>query len=168
MKRKIAPVPLALTAALIVALAGCGGGGSSDPVAGAPTGATVPATRLAPNQAVESSFTADKPSMASIDPESGDASHCEAYEITLTTPGTLTVLMQSDNLDSYLQLFDGSFLDDPTDDTAFIASSDDAGTSLHALVSETLPAGTYVVVASTAYANAADTGTYSLMSLLTR
>jgi hypothetical protein len=155
---------------LAVTLAGCGsgGGGSSDPVGTTLGGGDIRATRLAPNQAVESSFSGSELQMAALDPESGDSSHCEMYEITLTTPGTLTVLMQSNDVDSHLQLFDSSFLDDPTDDTAFIAESDDVGTTLHSLISEELPAGTYVVVASTAFANAADTGSYALMSMLTR
>ena len=165
MTRWTAPVLLALA----VALAGCGGGGSaSDTVSAVPSGDTLQATRLVPNQAVESSFNATKTKMTSIDPEGGDNSYCEAYEITLTSPGTLTVLMQSNTVDSYLQLFDEAFLSDPTDDTAFIAESDDVGATLHSLISEQLPAGTYVVVASTAFANSADTGRYMLMSMLTQ
>lgn len=167
MKRWTAPIVLAVA----VALSGCGGGGgggSSDPVSAAPTGNTLQATRLAPNQAVASSFNASKMQMASLDPNSRDSAYCEVYEITLTEPGTLTVLMQSNDVDSFLQLFDESFLTDPTDDTAFIAGSDDVGTTLHSLISEELPAGTYVVVASTAFANSADAGSYALMSMLTQ
>lgn len=166
MQRWIAPVFLALA----VALTGCGGGGSSssaDPVPSGPTGSALQTTRLVPNQAVESRFTDGQARRSSVDPDSGDDSYYAAYEITLTAPGTLTVLMQSPTLDSYLQLFDETFLDDPSDDTAFIAESDDVGSTLHALVSEELPAGTYVVVAGTAFANSADTGTYALMSVVT-
>jgi len=164
MQRWTAPVFLALA----VALTGCGGGSSSsDAVTSVPTGSTLQTTRLVPNQAVEGRFTEGQAKRSAVDPDSSDDSYYAAYEITLTAPGTRTVLMQSTAVDSYLQLFDEAFLDDPSDDTAFIAESDDVGSTLHALVSEELPAGTYVVVAGTAFANSADTGTYALMSVLT-
>jgi hypothetical protein len=117
---------------------------------------------------VEDGLSASSPSLVAIDPDSIDESHFQAYKVTLNAPGRLTVMMRSGTLDSYLQLFDESFLADPTDDTAFIAESDDVGTTLHAMISEELPAGTYVVLASSAFENAGDTGAYVLTSTFAR
>jgi hypothetical protein len=74
--------------------------------------------------------------------------------------------MKSKAVDSHLQLFDASFLKDPTDDTAFIAASDDVGTTLDAMISQKLPAGTYIVLAGSAFENA-DEGAFTLTSTFT-
>jgi hypothetical protein len=156
---------------LALAIAGCGAGGvtdggitDSDPSNG---GDSLTTARIAPHQTVEGQLTPVDLQYVDVDPASGDISHFETYEITLETSGILTVLMQSSEVDSYLQLFDATFLDDPTDDTAFIAASDDRGSTLHSMISEELPAGTYVIVASTAFANLPDTGSYALTTLFT-
>ncbi len=165
MRRWIALTSLALS----LALAGCGGGGG-----GADTGTTsggssggdsLAAKSIAPQQTLTSHLTPVDLRYEQVDPATGDVSYLEAYRVTLPTAGTLTVLMQSKKVDSYLQLFDASFLDDPTDDGAFIAESDDVGTTLDSMISETLDAGTYVIVANTAFENSSDIGEYKLTTL---
>ena len=41
------------------------------------------------------------------------------------------------------------------------------GSTLHSMITEELPAGTYVIVAGTAFANLSDTGSYALTTLFT-
>ena len=78
--------------------------------------------------------------------------YLDRYQLTLTTARTVTITQTSNDIDSYLYLFDSQGV--------IIAENDDSGASFDSRISMSLPAGTYSIGAS-AY-DQFESGSYTL------
>jgi N-acetylneuraminic acid mutarotase len=143
-------IALGLLSAFVIA--GCGGGGDG----GAPDSSAACATvvDIAPTSTTGGALAAGDCTFEALFPGSGDTSLVDQYRVTLSTAGTLTLAMDSVAFDALLLLF--SDLQQPP-----IAFDDDGGGGFNALISLSLGAGTYIIVANSAAVSAV-TGAYTL------
>jgi N-acetylneuraminic acid mutarotase len=143
-------IALGLLSAFVIA--GCGGGGDG----GAPDSSVACATvvDIAPTSTTGGALAAGDCTFEALFPGSGDTSLVDQYRVTLSTAGTLTLAMDSVAFDALLLLF--SDLQQPP-----IAFDDDGGGGFNALISLSLGAGTYIIVANSAAVSAV-TGAYTL------
>lgn len=146
--------------ALMIALAGCDSGGSSDDDNGnarvvfgvalesqvLSVGSRIDGT-LSPSDSRVSDF--DESVTGPVDPD--DDTFLDAYELNVGAGGR-TISMTSSEVDAYLTLagFDGTVL----------AEDDDGGSGLNARMTVQLEAGSYIVVASSF--EAGEVGAYTL------
>jgi hypothetical protein len=83
----------------------------------------------------------------------GDPSFIDLYSLTLPGPGELTVALDSSDFDAVVVLMDPTL-------TNVIAEDDDSGGNSNALLSVSLPAGSYTLLANSF--SPVDPGTYTL------
>jgi len=83
----------------------------------------------------------------------GDPSFLDLYSLTLPGPGELTVALDSSDFDALVVLMDPTL-------TNVIAEDDDSGGNSNALLSVSLPAGSYTLLANSF--SPVDPGTYTL------
>ena len=83
----------------------------------------------------------------------GDPSFIDLYSLTLPGPGELTVALDSSDFDAVVVLMDPTL-------TNVIAEDDDSGGNSNALLSVSLPAGSYTLLANSF--SLVDPGTYTL------
>lgn len=142
----------------VVTIAGCGGGG--DGGGGGPGGTMACATivDIAPDSSTSGALQVGDCTVEALFPGSGDSSLLDQYRVTLTSQGTLTLALNSVAFDSFLALFSDL-------QQAPIATDDDSGGGGNALISLSLGAGTYIVLANSALSTPI-TGAYTLTSTL--
>lgn len=109
---------------------------------------------LPPNSSASESLDSSDCTLADLLGSSGDATFVDPYRVTLATGGSLTVSMQSADVDSFIWLFNNDL-------STLIATDDDSGGNLNALTTQNLAAGTYVILANTALIEP-EFGDYSL------
>ncbi len=91
-------------------------------------------------------------------PFGSDDSLVDLYDLEMPVTGLIIIRMQSETLDSYLEIRD------PSGNT-ILASDDDSGTGVNAFLTARLEKGRYRIVANTAF-EWADTGEYTLQALI--
>lgn len=96
-----------------------------------------------PSSVISASLGASDCTLADVIGSDGDASFVDPYRVTLATDGLLSVSMRSAEVDAYIWLFNDDL-------STLIATDDDSGTDLNALITLNLAAGTYVILANTA------------------
>ena len=156
---------IALTAVLTLVSA-CSSDSSDDDTfaAGTPCGfvETIAPAAIVSGALAQTDCTADQ---TFPDQSSGDFSFVDEYQVTLTTPGTLTVSMRSTTLDAYLLLLSSSATcRDGCDFSIVMATDNNSAGGTDALISMDLAAGTYGIHANSI---APGSGSYTLETTFT-
>ena len=92
----------------------------------------------------------------------GDYTYYDLYYLVLPSAGTLTITMESTELDSYLALLTEEFLTNPAPST-IITENDDYGATYNSRIDVYLEPGNYVIVANSY--DDYDTGAYVLRTV---
>ena len=119
-------------------------------------------TPIASSAVVNGSLQIGDCTIADLGLDPDDISFADQYVVTLLTSGTLTITLQAAAFDAFLWLFSSSV-------TAgnFITFDDDGGGGTNSSISVILGPGTYIILANSAFADQADTGSYMLSTNFT-
>ena len=134
-----------LALAALASLAACGGDGPTEPEEAVPCSGTSAQTSIAAGQTVNATLSASDCLLP-------DGSHADLYRFTLTSARAVQIDMTSGALDAYLGILDA--------DGEPLVADDDGGGWTDARIVSTLPAGSYVIVATSF--EPGETGSYQL------
>ena len=148
--------------ALLGACGGGGGGGGGGVANDNPCGTVVD---IGPNDFVDGVLEAGDCRVTDLDPTSVDTSFVDEYRVTLNTTGTLTIIMRSSSIDTFLVLLNRSESCSSgctLAEAMLITLDDDSGGGVNgtdSLISMDLAAGAYIIVANSFDP---ETGSYTL------
>ncbi len=150
---------------LLLFLASCGGSGDGG---GANDNPCETVVDIGPNDFVDGVLEAGDCRFTDLDPTSGDTSFVDEYRVTLNTTGTLTIIMRSSSIDTFLLLPNRSESCSSgctAAEAMLITFDDDGGGGVNgtdSLISMDLAAGTYIIVANSFLP---ETGSYTLETI---
>jgi len=130
-----------------------GGGGGSN--------ACGTVTEIGPNESAAGNLETTDCRIEDMFPGSGDMTYADEYRVTLSSGGTLTIVMRSSAVDAFLALVDfaTSCTAAGCTPTQVITFDDDSGGGSDAQISVSLAAGTYIIFANSF---SVGTGSYTL------